>query len=108
MSKHTEILQDAVTHVNAAMSTNSKSLGMEWELCGSRLILRHLNARTPDLVHYGHFDVVNYGDDHIILLWVDEDGPQLDNRALICVADGDHATRLIIDEMEGIQHPDPA
>lgn len=105
MSKHTEILQDAVTHANNAMSTSSKSLGMEWELDGSQLILRHLHARTPDLVHYGHYDVLDYRDNYIILVWVDDQGTQLDSNALICVND-DNALQLVVDELQSIQHPD--
>lgn len=109
MTKHTAILQSAVFYVNAEMSSMHKAMGMEWELCGSQLVIRHLHARTPDKVYYGHYDVIDYGDDHVILVWVDEEGPHLGGGPLFDVtSDRVDAVARVAMALEDIQLPDLA
>lgn len=110
MSKHTEILEEAAIRANSMMSAAHKAMGMEWELCGSQLVIRHLNARTPDLIHYGHYDVVDYGDEHVILVWVDEEGPQINRQALCKLGQPgtDEAYEELVYNLDDIQLPDPA
>lgn len=110
MTKHATTIEEAVIRANSMMSAAHKAMGMEWELCGSQLVIRHLHARTPDRVYYGHYDVIDYGDDYVILIWVDSEGPQL-NRESICRVDGpgsDDAIDQLVRHLDDIQLPDLA
>ena len=110
MTKHAAILEEAASRANSMMSAAHKAMGMEWELCGSQLVIRHLNARTPDKVSYGHYDVVHYGDDPVLLVWVDSAGPQI-NRPALCKLgqpDTDEAYEELVYNLDDIQLPDLA
>lgn len=87
-SKYLHLIEEAVEAANAKLPLAHRDAGLEWELVGksavggSKIYLMGPKSDAPVPESVGHYDVLDYEGEHVILVWNDSTGPRIDRMSM--------------------------